>query len=87
MKDIVELYLRSAWVFATTTIVFGLLLLHADKHAELKADEYHADWKKALYIGLAQGVAIIPGTSRSGVTITAALNLGFTREAAARFHS
>ena len=42
-------------------------------------------WKKALFIGLAQAVAIIPGTSRSGATITAALYLGFTREAAARF--
>ncbi|AAF93694.1 TPA: undecaprenyl-diphosphate phosphatase [Vibrio cholerae] len=85
MKDIVELYLRSAWVIATTTIVFGLLLWYVDKHAELKADEYQADWKKALFIGLAQAVAIIPGTSRSGATITAALYLGFTREAAARF--
>lgn len=46
MKDIVELYLRSAWVIATTTIVFGLLLWYVDKHAELKADEYQADWKK-----------------------------------------
>ncbi|BEI22092.1 undecaprenyl-diphosphate phosphatase [Vibrio fluvialis] len=85
MKDIVEVYLRSAWVIATTTIVFGLLLWYVDKNASLLDDEYQAGWKKALFIGLAQAVAIIPGTSRSGATITAALYLGFTREAAARF--
>ncbi len=85
MKDIVELYLRSAWVIATTTIIFGLLLWYVDKNSPLADDEYQADWKKSLMIGLAQAVAVIPGTSRSGATITAALYLGFTREAAARF--
>jgi undecaprenyl-diphosphatase len=85
MKDLIEIYLRSAWVIATTTIVFGLLLWYVDKNAKLAADEYQADWKKAVFIGLAQAMALIPGTSRSGATITAALYLGFTREAAARF--
>lgn len=85
MKDFIELYLRSAWVIATTTIVFGLLLWYVDKHAPLTDDEYQADWKKALFIGVSQALAMIPGTSRSGATITAALYLGFTREAAARF--
>lgn len=85
MKDMVELYLRSAWVIAGTTIVFGLLLWWVDRRARLIDDEYQAGWKKALFIGLAQAAAIIPGTSRSGATITAALYLGFTREAAARF--
>ncbi|WP_217525622.1 undecaprenyl-diphosphate phosphatase [Vibrio metschnikovii] len=85
MKDIVELYLRSAWVIATTTIIFGLLLWYVDRHARLAQDEYQAGWKQALFVGVAQALAIIPGTSRSGATITAALYLGFTREAAARF--
>ncbi|WP_162045532.1 undecaprenyl-diphosphate phosphatase [Vibrio taketomensis] len=85
MKDIVEVYLRSAWVLATTTVIFGLLLWYVDRNASLVSDEYQAGWKKALFIGLAQAMAIIPGTSRSGATITAALYLGFTREAAARF--
>ncbi|MGF1911140.1 undecaprenyl-diphosphate phosphatase [Vibrio kasasachensis] len=85
MKDIIEIYLRSAWVIATTTIIFGLLLWYVDKNAALVNDEYQANWKKALVIGLSQAMAIIPGTSRSGATITAALYLGFTREAAARF--
>ena len=85
MKDFIELYLRSAWVIAITTIVFGLLLWYVDRTAKLQIDEYQAGWKKALFIGFAQAVAMIPGTSRSGITITAALYLGFTREAAARF--
>ena len=85
MKDIIELYLRSAWVIAVTTIVFGLLLWFVDHHAQQKDDEYQMDSKKALFIGMSQALALIPGTSRSGATITAALYLGFTREAAARF--
>ncbi|MDA0149971.1 undecaprenyl-diphosphate phosphatase [Vibrio sp. LaRot3] len=85
LKDFIELYLRSAYVIATTTIVFGLLLWWVDKNSALIDDEYQATWKKALFIGLAQAMAMIPGTSRSGATITAALYLGFTREAAARF--
>ncbi|HIF9121621.1 TPA: undecaprenyl-diphosphate phosphatase [Photobacterium damselae] len=85
MKDIIELYLRSAWVIACTTIIFGLLLWWVDKHSALNKDEYSAGWKQSLFIGLSQAMAMIPGTSRSGATMTAALYLGFTREAAARF--
>ncbi len=85
MKDLIETYLRSAWVIATTTIVFALLLGWVDKRAQLKCDEYQTGWHQALFIGLAQAIAMIPGTSRSGATMTAALYLGFTREAAARF--
>ncbi|WP_114766609.1 undecaprenyl-diphosphate phosphatase [Vibrio rhodolitus] len=85
MKDIIELYLRSAWILASTTIIFGLLLWYVDRNASLLDDEYQATWKKSLFIGIAQALAMIPGTSRSGATITAALYLGFTREAAARF--
>jgi undecaprenyl-diphosphatase len=85
MKDVIELYLRSAWVIAFTTIIFGLLLWWVDKRAKQTDDEYQATWKSAIFIGLSQAAAIIPGTSRSGATMTAALYLGFTREAAARF--
>ena len=85
MKDFIELYLRSAWVIATTTIIFGLLLWWVDKTAKFEQDEYQATWKQTLFVGFAQAMALIPGTSRSGATITAALYLGFTREAAARF--
>nr|WP_086939743.1 undecaprenyl-diphosphate phosphatase [Thaumasiovibrio occultus] len=85
LNDFVDLYLRSPWIIACTTIIFGLLLWWADKHSRLVDDEYQADWKKSLFIGFAQALAILPGTSRSGITMTAALYLGFTREAAARF--
>lgn len=85
MKDIVELYLRSAWVLAVTCIVFGLLLWWVDEKAQCTRDEYSTTKKNALWIGLAQAAAIIPGVSRSGITMTMALHLGYTRTAAARF--
>lgn len=84
-KGFIEEYLRSAYVIAATTLIFGGLLWWADAQAKLLKDEYQIGWKQALFIGLAQAVAIIPGTSRSGITITAGLMLGLTREAAARF--
>ena len=84
MKDFLEIYLRSTWVISITCIVFGLLLWWADSKATLEKDEYSTTPKSALLIGLAQALAIIPGTSRSGATMTMALYLGYTREAAAR---
>lgn len=84
-KDIIEQYARSSLVIATTTIVFGLLLWWADAKAKQNIDVPMLGWKKALIIGIAQAMAMIPGTSRSGITITAGLMLGLTRTAAARF--
>jgi len=84
-KDYIEVYLRSPLVIATTTIIFGLLLWFADKRAKLKRDELSLSWQDFLVIGGAQAMALIPGTSRSGITITAGLLLGLTREAAARY--
>lgn len=84
-KDLIEVHLRSPLVIAVTTIVFGLLLWLADKRSKLSRDEYTLNWQDFLVIGGAQAMALIPGTSRSGITITAALLLGLTREAAARY--
>jgi len=84
-KDFIETYLRNTSVIAATTIVFGLLLWWADRMSRQGFTEFQVGWKKALVIGLAQAMALIPGTSRSGATITAALMLGLSREAAARF--
>lgn len=84
-KEVIEVYLRSPLVIAATTIVFGLLLWLADKRSRLVRDEYTLSWQDFLVIGGAQALALIPGTSRSGITITAALLLGLTREAAARY--
>ncbi|MGL4613348.1 MAG: undecaprenyl-diphosphate phosphatase [Shewanella sp.] len=84
-KDLIETYLRSAEVIAVTTIVFGLLLWWADKMSRQELTVYQTGWRKALLIGFAQALALIPGTSRSGATMTAALMLGLSRDAAARF--
>jgi undecaprenyl-diphosphatase len=85
MEHYVETYARSALVIGISTIVFGLVLWWADATgARIKQIE-HLNWIGALLIGLAQALALIPGTSRSGITMTAALMLGFTRQAAAHF--
>lgn len=84
-KDFIEIYLRSAWVIAGTTICFGLLLWWVDVKAKQVKGEYDLTLSNALFIGLAQALALIPGTSRSGITMTAGLMLGMTRESAARF--
>jgi len=84
-KDLIETQLRSSVVIAIATIVFGLLLWFADKTGRRSKDEYGLQLRDVLVIGLAQALALIPGTSRSGITITAALMLGLKREAAARF--
>ena len=76
---------RSPLVIAATTGVFGVLLWVADARGARTRDERHIGWREALVVGLAQAVALIPGTSRSGITITAALFLGLNRQAAARF--
>src|SRR5690606_22258876 len=85
LKDLVDAYLRDMRVVAATTIIFGLLLWLADachrKHTVLN----ESGWRAVLWIGLAQILALIPGTSRSGVTITAALFCGMDRQAASRF--
>jgi len=83
--DFIETYLRSSLVIACTTIIFGLALLWADKTSQCAKNLTHLTLKAALIIGIAQALALIPGTSRSGITITAALFLGFTREDSARF--
>lgn len=72
-------------VVAGTTIGFGLLLWVADVWGSRSRDEYRLGWKGALLVGFFQAIAIIPGTSRSGITITAGLLLGLTRKAASRF--
>ena len=84
-KDLIELYLRSAWVIAITTILFGLLLWYADVKGKQTKTIYQLTWKSALMIGMAQAMAMIPGTSRSGITMTAGLMLGMNKQSAARF--
>lgn len=84
-KDWIEANLRGPIVIAWATIVFGLLLGWADRRGRREYDEYQLGWSAALIIGLSQVLALIPGTSRSGITITAGLALGLSRHGAARF--
>ena len=84
-NDIIETYLRSVLVIAITTIVFGILLGVTDSRSPKQLDLTALTWKHALWVGAAQALALVPGTSRSGITMTAALALGFNRVASARF--
>ncbi len=66
-------------------ILFGLLLWYIDKTARLDETVENITLKQSIIVGIAQAIALIPGTSRSGITITAGLWLGLKREDAARF--
>lgn len=81
----IEQSLRAPWILALASIFFGILLLVADRKATRQRDEYDLKLKDVLIIGCSQVLALIPGTSRSGITITLGLFLGLTRKAAARF--
>lgn len=84
-EDFIATQLRSPLVIAAASIAFGLLLWLADALGRRTRSEQGIGWRDIAVIGLAQALALIPGTSRSGITMTAGLMLGLTREAAARF--
>jgi undecaprenyl-diphosphatase len=84
-KGQIETHLRSAGVIALASIGFGLLLLWADRRGRRRRDEHDMQWRDVLVIGLLQALALIPGTSRSGIAMTGGLLMGLTREASARF--
>jgi undecaprenyl-diphosphatase len=83
LSDAVTESLRSPLVIAAATLIFGVLLGYADKYALLQRAEITL--KDALIVGLMQAIALIPGTSRSGITMTAGLLMGLEKEVAARF--
>lgn len=82
-ETVIEEYLRAPTVIAAATVFFALALWFAD--AGRTGDVREITWRCALWIGAAQTLALIPGTSRTGVTITAALLLGLSRERATHF--
>ncbi len=85
LLDMIDNELRAVEVMFFTTLIFGLLLGWADWRPNKGRSMDSLTWKDAVIVGCAQALALIPGTSRSGVTITAGLFLGLSREAASRF--
>lgn len=84
-QDAIETTFRSLWLVALTLVVFGVLLGLADYWGRKERDLQQLTWKHGLAYGCAQALALIPGVSRSGGTITAGLLMGYKREAAARY--
>jgi undecaprenyl-diphosphatase len=84
-KDAVETTLRSPWVIGFMLISVGLLMGWADSTARRSKNVSHVSLFDAVFIGVAQALAVVPGTSRSGITITAGLMRGFDRAPSARF--
>ncbi len=84
-RDLVEFYLRDLRIIAVTTLTFGGLLWLADAWGKRSRVLQEMNWRSALIIGLAQALALVPGVSRSGITLTAGRFLGFNADSAARF--
>ncbi len=85
LEDVVSTVLRSPWVVVMTLSGVALLLYSAERWSRQERVFDDLGWKDALVVGCAQALAIVPGVSRSGITMTAALFLGVKRQAAARF--
>jgi len=85
LDDWAETVFRSPLIIASALFVFGLILYLVDRYFSTKKDLGKITWGNAIIIGVAQAIAIIPGVSRSGVTITAGRFLGLDRMSAARF--
>lgn len=84
-KDAIEEHLREPWLVGTMLIAFGVLMGALDRWGGTVGQLLDVTPGRALVIGVAQAIALIPGVSRAGVTITAARGLGFDRPSAARF--
>jgi undecaprenyl-diphosphatase len=84
-KNAIENQLRSLWVIAFTLIIFGIVLGIADRIGHRQKSIEQLTTKHGLLFGLGQALAVIPGVSRSGGTISVGLLLGYSRQAAARY--
>jgi undecaprenyl-diphosphatase len=85
LEEVVETHLRSPLVIAAATICFGLVLWLSDWTGRKERGEETLTVRDCVWIGLAQALALIPGTSRAGITITAGMMVGLTPASAARF--
>jgi len=84
-KSSIETTARNLWLVAGALIVMGILLGVADKYARHNKDESDLTAKSAVLFGFGQALALIPGVSRSGATITTGLAMGFKRDVVARY--
>lgn len=84
-KDVIERDLRNLWIIATALIVLGLILGVADRTSSGRRGLKQVGLRDGILLGLAQAMALIPGVSRSGATISMGLFVGMSREAATRF--
>lgn len=84
-EDSIDTTFRSLWLVATMLIVFGVFLAIADTWGRQIKPIRKLTWRDGILYGFAQALALVPGVSRSGGTITMGLALGYTREAAARY--
>ena len=85
LEDLIDSRFRSINTIIAMLVIGGILLLFAERFTAKYYDINKLNWNKSLFIGFAQAIALIPGTSRSGITITAGLFCGLKREAAVRF--
>ncbi|WP_324615197.1 undecaprenyl-diphosphate phosphatase [Nesterenkonia sedimenti] len=85
LEDFIMSTFRSLWIVATMLIAFGILLGFADHLGKQRKPLEKLSIRDGIIFGFAQAMALIPGVSRSGGTITAGLFMGYTREAAARY--
>lgn len=85
-KDAIEgAFTKNLYVIAISLIVLGLILAFAERVGRFKREMKEITWMDSLIIGFAQSLALIPGSSRSGTTITTGIFVGLKRETAARF--
>jgi undecaprenyl-diphosphatase len=85
LKDVIERDFRNLWIIGTTLIVMGVVLGIADRVGSTDRPMGKLTMRDAVLMGLAQALALVPGVSRSGATISMGRFLGFDREAATRF--
>jgi len=85
LNQYADTVLRAPVIIASALIVFSIVLYLADQYGKRFDEIRHLSWAKAIFIGIAQAIAIIPGVSRSGITISAGLFSGLKRTEAAKY--
>lgn len=85
LKDAIRAPARNLWLISTMLVVFALVLAAAERWGRKKRELYTLSWIDGVLMGFAQALALVPGVSRSGATLSAGMFLGLTRQAATRF--